>query len=111
MGTPRSSGQGRTTWRSLETRQTVLRGHAVSQHVRCIRLTQPLERAVAKLANPLARHAELARDFLQSHRPAPLEPEVQRQHATISRREHLERARDRFATRIAFHPTWQHILI
>jgi len=45
----------------FETRQTVLRGHAVSQHVRRIRLTQPLERTVAKLANPLAARAPPAR--------------------------------------------------
>src|SRR4051794_11557276 len=71
-----------------------LRGHSVAEDVGRVALAQPLERAVAKLANAFARDTELARDLLQRHRAVAFEAEVEGQHATVARRKHLERTRD-----------------
>src|SRR5665213_1000544 len=67
-----------------------LRRHPVAEDVSGVALAQALERAIAQLSHTLASDAELARNLLQRHRAVAFEPEVQRQHATIPRREHLE---------------------
>src|SRR6185503_6895966 len=87
------------------------RCHPVPQHVRRVALAQTLERAIAQLPDALPRDAELASDLLQRHRAAALQPEIEREHATITRRQNLERASDRLPSRVALDPARQNIFV
>src|SRR5262249_2655860 len=93
-GSPARAGP---PWRHRQSNVRVLRRHAVAQNVGRIALTQPLERAIAKLTYALASHTQFACDLLQRHRTASLEAEVQQQPSTVPRAQDLERPRNRLS--------------
>src|SRR6478609_9540134 len=88
-----------------------LRRHPILQDSGRVAFAQPLERPIAELTHTLARDAEFASDLLQRHRPVALEAEVEDQHSTITRREHLERAANRLAPRVTLDAARKHVLV
>src|SRR5205085_91442 len=57
-------------------------------------LAQPLERAVAQLADPLAGHAEHPADLFQGVLASAVEAEVEPQHLGVTRRQRRQRVLD-----------------
>src|SRR5262245_39769484 len=65
-------------------------GREARQRAADVAFAQPLERAVAQLAHPLAGDAEHAADFLQGVLPAAVEAEVEPEHLGVPRRQGAE---------------------
>src|SRR3954453_3356443 len=69
-------------------------GREGRQRAADVALAQALERAIAKLAHPLAGDAEHPADLFQGVFPAAVEPEVEPEHLGVARRQGAERRLD-----------------